>query len=115
MAATNALFAERDKLKNNVKCVVCSFYFPFIFFSYQFGIARYVLLILVCSFRFLGYRHIHLLGNKGESLGYASLFVHINIWGGSKPNKSSDRSSLSVRLQFVADIAVYQDVVILLR
>lgn len=42
-----------------------------------------------------GYRHIHLLGNKGESLGYASLFVHISIWGGSKPNKSSDRSSLS--------------------
>ena len=76
---------------------------------------RYVLLILVCSFRFLGYRHIHLLGNKGESLGYASLFVHINIRGGSKPDKSSDRSSLSVRLQFVADIAVYQDVVILLR
>lgn len=73
------------------------------------------LLILVCSFRFLGYRHIHLLGNRGESLGYASLFVHISIWGGSKPNKSSDRSSLSVRLQFVADIAAYQDVVILLR
>lgn len=66
-------------------------------------------------FRFLGYRHIHLLGNKGESLGYASLFVHISIWGGSKPNKSSDRSSLSVRLQFVADIAVYQDIVILQR
>ena len=76
---------------------------------------RYVLLILVCTFRFLGYRHIHLLGNKGESLGYASLFVHISIWGGSKPNKSSDRSSLSVRLQFVADIAVYQDIVILRR
>lgn len=84
-------------------------------FSHQFGIARYVLLILVCSFRFLGYRHIHLLGNKGESLGYASLFVHINIWSGSKPYKSSDRSSLSVRLQFVADIAIYRDIVILLR
>ena len=94
-------------------CLLLPLSFPF--FSYQFGIARYVLLILVCSFRFLGYRHIHLLGNRGESLGYASLFVHISIWGGSKPNKSSDRSSLSVRLQFVADIAVYQDVVILLR
>lgn len=81
-----------------------------ILFVHQFGIARYVLLILVCSFCFLGYRHIHLLGNKGDSLGYASLFVHINIRGGAKRDKSSDRSSLSVRFQFVADTAVYQDI-----
>ena len=40
-----------------------------------------------------GYRHIHLLGNKGESLGYATLFVHIELNGGSK----TDRSSYAVR------------------
>lgn len=35
-----------------------------------------------------GYRHIHLLSDKGESLGYASLFVHIKINSASKPSKS---------------------------
>lgn len=50
-------------------------------------------------FLFLGYRQIHLLSNKGESLGYASLFVHIEINSASKPPKS-DRSSFEVRAWF---------------
>lgn len=37
----------------------------------------------------LGYRHVHLLGNKGESLGYATLFVHIEINGGTTLHRSS--------------------------
>lgn len=45
---------------------------------------------------FVGYRHIHLLNNKGEALGYASLFVHIEINSASKPPKN-ERSSFEVR------------------
>ena len=46
----------------------------------------------------LGYRHVHLLGNNGESLGYATLFVHIEIKGGTTIRRSSVavRSSLFV-------------------
>lgn len=32
---------------------------------------------------------MHLLGNKGESLGYATLFVHIEINGGTTLHRSS--------------------------
>lgn len=37
-----------------------------------------------------GYRHIHLLSNKGVSLGYATIFVHIEING---PESNSNSSS----------------------
>lgn len=43
-----------------------------------------------------GYRHIHLLGNKGESLGYATLFVNIEInSSGSNSNTSSPMETAS--------------------
>jgi len=45
-----------------------------------------------------GYRHIHLLGNKGESLGYATLFVHIELNGGSKTDRSSYAEAASPRI-----------------
>lgn len=52
----------------------------------------------------LGYRHVHLLGNKGESLGYATLFVHIEINGGTTLHRSSVavRASLFVWFTVVA-------------
>lgn len=43
-----------------------------------------------------GYRHIHLLSNKGESLGYATLFVNIEInSSGSNSNTSSHMETAS--------------------
>ena len=48
---------------------------------------------------FVGYRHIHLLSNKGESLGYASLFVHIEINSKNKSPKSH-RPSFEVRARY---------------
>ncbi|XP_068727997.1 1-phosphatidylinositol 4,5-bisphosphate phosphodiesterase delta-4-like isoform X2 [Montipora capricornis] len=45
-----------------------------------------------------GYRHIQLLGNKGESLGYAMLFVHIEINGGFKFHRSSVAEAASPRI-----------------
>lgn len=48
-----------------------------------------------------GYRHVHLLGNNGESLGYATLFVHIEINGGTTIRRSSVAEAASPTISLI--------------